>query len=84
MKVSVIVPFAIGMLTLWSGSECQAQRFNGEKNTPPARGERQRTFVKVGDKAPDWELPMMEGTKKVKLSSFQGKQPVVLIFGSYT
>ena len=40
---------------------------------------------KVGDVAPDFELPMlgMKG-KKVKLSSFAGDRPVALIFGSYT
>ena len=40
---------------------------------------------KVGDAAPDFELPML-GMKdtKVKLSSFTGKKPVALIFGSYT
>jgi hypothetical protein len=39
----------------------------------------------VGDVAPDFDLPML-GMKDttVKLSSFAGKQPVALIFGSYT
>jgi len=50
-----------------------------ERNAPAAK------LPKVGDKAPDFELPML-GMKdtKVKLSSFAGKQPVALIFGSYT
>ena len=54
---------------------------------------------KAGDKAPDFELvvlptPKKEGDGKkaaakskaefVKLSSFKGKKPVALIFGSYT
>ena len=42
--------------------------------------------LKVGDPAPDFELKRLasgEG-EMVKLSSFRGKQPVVLIFGSYT
>lgn len=40
---------------------------------------------KVGDLAPDFELPML-GMKDttVKLSSFRGVRPVALIFGSYT
>lgn len=52
----------------------------------------QEGTLKVGDAAPDFELKRLpaEGEKKadppeqVKLSSFQGKRPVVLIFGSYT
>lgn len=39
----------------------------------------------VGDKAPDFTLEILDGKgKKVKLSSFKGKKPVLLIFGSYT
>lgn len=39
----------------------------------------------VGELAPDFELPLLSDTKtKVRLSSFRGKQPVGLIFGSYT
>jgi hypothetical protein len=56
----------------------------GEKNTPPARGERITTTLKAGDPAPDFSLPAVKGDQEVKLSSFQGKKPVVLIFGSYT
>ena len=38
----------------------------------------------VGDTAPDFELPLHDGTGKVNLSSHRGQRPVVLIFGSYT
>lgn len=37
-----------------------------------------------GDAAPDFNLPLLGGSEKVQLSSFRGKSPVVLIFGSYT
>lgn len=40
--------------------------------------------LKVGDAAPDFTLSDREGKKTVRLSAFQGKRPVVLIFGSYT
>ena len=56
----------------------------GEINTPPAKGERKTTTLRAGDPAPDFTLPDLKKTKDVKLSSFQGKKPVVLIFGSYT
>lgn len=39
----------------------------------------------AGQVAPDFELSRLEDKKKtVRLSSFQGKKPVALIFGSYT
>ncbi|MSQ93556.1 MAG: redoxin domain-containing protein [Gemmataceae bacterium] len=41
-------------------------------------------MLRAGDPAPDFTLPDLKKTKEVKLSSFQGKKPVVLIFGSYT
>ena len=56
----------------------------GEVNTRPARGERYTDKLKVGDPAPDFTLADPSGKKKVTLSSFEGKKPVVLIFGSYT
>lgn len=40
---------------------------------------------RIGQKAPDFELPIVKTPKKtLKLSSFAGKKPVALIFGSYT
>lgn len=56
----------------------------GEVNTPPARGERPPERLKVGDAAPDFTLADPAGKKEMKLSSFQNKKPVVLIFGSHT
>ena len=55
-----------------------------ERDTPPARGERYADTLKPEDLAPDFELPDAAGAKTVRLSSFRGKKPVVLIFGSYT
>ena len=40
--------------------------------------------LRVGDPAPDFRLPLLDGSGWVELSSFRGKRPVVLIFGSYT
>jgi peroxiredoxin len=36
--------------------------------------------LKVGDKAPDFELPGHRGNEKFKLSSVLGKKNVVLVF----
>jgi hypothetical protein len=40
--------------------------------------------LKVGDDAPDFSLNAQDGKSSVRLSSFKGNKPVVLIFGSYT
>lgn len=40
--------------------------------------------VNVGDAAPDFELPTVDKSATVRLSSLRGSKPVVLIFGSYT
>jgi len=37
-----------------------------------------------GDQAPDFTLPLLHGDRNVTLSAEYRKQPVVLIFGSYT
>ena len=39
---------------------------------------------KLNDVAPDFSLPALTGGKSVSLSSFRGKTPVVLVFGSYS
>ena len=39
---------------------------------------------KRGDLAPDFELRDTKDEKNLRLSDFQGKKPVALIFGSYT
>lgn len=39
---------------------------------------------KVGELAPDFELRSPDGLKAVRLSSFRGKKPVVLIFGCFS
>ena len=40
--------------------------------------------LRVGDEAPDFTLPRVDHKSEVQLSSFRGRQPVVLVFGSYT
>ena len=43
-----------------------------------------RPAVDVGDVAPDFDLPLVDGSGSVKLSDFGAGRPVALIFGSYT
>lgn len=40
--------------------------------------------LKVGEPAPDFSLKKADGSQVVRLSSFRGQKPVVLIFGSHT
>ena len=39
---------------------------------------------KVGDVAPDFELRDVSGENPLRLSDLRGKEPVALIFGSFT
>jgi hypothetical protein len=38
----------------------------------------------VGEMAPEFTLPTVDREAQVSLAAFRGKQPVVLVFGSYT
>lgn len=49
-----------------------------------AMKKREERAPKVGEEAPDFELPLLHGdSKTVRLSDLRGR-PVALIFGSYT
>jgi hypothetical protein len=39
---------------------------------------------KEGDAAPDFELRDIHGERPVRLSSYRGRRPVALVFGSFT
>ncbi|HET9320373.1 MAG TPA: hypothetical protein VFO27_11375 [Bryobacteraceae bacterium] len=40
--------------------------------------------LQVGDAAPDFDLPTLDRSRNIRLSSEYPTKPVVLIFGSYT
>ncbi len=40
--------------------------------------------LRVGDPAPNFDLPTADKKSRVRLAAFRGQRPVVLIFGSYT
>ncbi len=46
--------------------------------------ERRHNRPRVGEESPDFELPLHDGSGSLRLSSFRGARPVVLIFGSLT
>ncbi|GEM_PF-5473290 len=51
----------------------------------PKRGSGGQNPLRKGQRAPDFNLPTVHDAKKlIRLSSFIGKKPVALIFGSYT
>ena len=39
-----------------------------------------KTHLKIGDMAPDFELPSTDNNKRIKLSDFRGKKNVVVAF----
>jgi len=43
-----------------------------------------RGHLKVGDQATDFNLKTADRSAEVRLSSFRGQKPVVLVFGSHT
>ncbi len=58
--------------------------FRNPQEALDAMGVREPSAPKAGAPAPDFELTDPAGEKTVRLSSFRGKSPVVLIFGSFT
>lgn len=79
---------------LHSGEDRAERRQKQAAKPQRIRGRRESDKLQAGDVAPDFELKRLETQGKksapaddartVRLSSFRGKQPVVLIFGSYT
>ena len=55
---------------------------NGGKGRP---GDLRRVDrIHVGDRAPDFKLKTLDGSRTIRLKDFRGQRPVVLVFGSYT
>jgi len=54
------------------------------KSLMPAQKKLNAKAPRVGDMAPDFTLYDIGGKNSVTLSSFRGKKPVALVFGSYT
>ena len=60
----------------------ETKRRSGPGSDNIDRWRKARMALKVGDTAPDFELPAIEGERKlkVKLSDFRGKKHVVVAF----
>ncbi|MCH7728461.1 MAG: hypothetical protein IH991_18575 [Planctomycetes bacterium] len=64
-----------------------AERFRGGRPSGGRPSGGRPSFgggAEAGKAAPDFTLKSVDGKQTVKLSSFAGKKPVALIFGSYT
>jgi len=61
------------MVTIQNRKQAAAWQMKYNNRTP-----------KVGDLAPDFELRDVQGKNPLRLSSCQGKTPLVIIFGSFT
>lgn len=56
----------------------------GSANSRAADLEGALEAPRVGEYAPDFELPTMDSSRVMRLSSHRGARPVLLVFGSYT
>ena len=52
--------------------------------TSPFYGNLMTPELAPGDDAFPFELPLLDGRGRVRLSDFAGERPVALVFGSYT
>jgi hypothetical protein len=80
---------AIALLLISLTNAALAQPRSGGRQRPDRGGPSRRAMqapdnLKIGAPAPDFKLRTADGKREVQLSSFKGKRPVVLVFGSYT
>lgn len=90
------MPFAIAALLLLGTAHAVASDPSATPEDPPYGlspeqwqhvldgNEGRAEELQLGDVAPDFELPSLDGKATTKLSSFRSERPVVLFFGSYT
>jgi hypothetical protein len=68
----------------------QVLEAQGDALSPPLRQALEAVVARdemgpqVGDYPPDFSLQRLGSDARVRLSSFRGKRPVALVFGSYT
>ena len=76
MKTIARILLVVTFLAATSGFAQRPGRQRGDLRMPDTS--------RVGDVAPDFKLKTKDGSREITLSSFKGKRPVVLVFGSYT
>lgn len=69
-------------LAAWGAADEAERQAESAKRDPEQA--RRLAGVAEGEPAPDFTLERVDGGAPVTLSSFRGRQPVALIFGSYT
>ena len=82
-----IAIFAWIFLTVAGGVAAQQPTRDGQRRGRRDRGESREQSVnnpKAGEEAPPFTLKSVDGKQETNLSSFRGKRPVILFFGSYT
>lgn len=82
LRVGCAATSVLAILTMssfsWAQSKDDIRKIMKEHESRPD------TAPKVGSEAPNFKLKVLDGDKELELSSFKGKKPVVLVFGSYT
>lgn len=58
----------------------ERSRSEGDRRMREEKGKQ----LEIGDEAPIFKLKSLDGKKETDLKEFRDKEPVVLIFGSYT
>ena len=88
----------VALLVLWIAAGCRsadpAARFIAQMDRAPAearpknwdqtKGLMARRAPEIGVPAPDFSLPLLDGTRTNTLSEYKEGRPLVLIFGSFT
>lgn len=80
MKAQRYVVFIV-MIAAFSGMSCRQMMIRRMIREHMNRPDLAPT---LGSEAPNFTLKTLDGEREVELTSFHGKKPVVLVFGSYT
>jgi hypothetical protein len=56
----------------------------GDVMSSPFYGKLMAPELALGDPAFPFDLPLLDGSGRIRLADFAGERPVALVFGSYT